>query len=263
MNYSDYILTGNKLIKYVISQNSFTYNNSDYSSNEWRYCSIEGEKWFLSSLEQSWYYYLDKSKSTNDYKNYIEKENWFRLIIPTSSRSWFDFAIILDNYFYPINIKITQNNWKVSNLFWVKVLDYLLFYNYIEENNIHFIKKRNEEAIALDIKKSLIDIKNNRLEVDLRYYNLDKIRDYFFLVIDKDTSKSKVYPFLNIKEQDIIVNPKNAFQINFHTLEDEITSDLDLWQNIQKLVNLYYNYVSKKAIPFMILNWFDLSNLDL
>ena len=252
-NYEEYIDIWIKIIHDILSQSNYSYDNYNYTDSEWRICSIKGEDDFVKNLLNTNYEPYSNDGVITIYKN-IYNDDLF-LAIPESRRSWYDFAIIYNKVFFPINIKISE--WKTNdNLFWFKVLDYLLFWNF-EEDNTWFrrINQRKEEDGAFDLAEA-INRKSWTINIEHPNFRINDIRDYFFLSINKSDNSVKVVPFLNIKREDIWINPKNAFQSNLSTLWYEKSDDLDFKSNILKLAEMYYDYAEKKAKPFLILQWY-------
>lgn len=246
MTYKEYIENGIQLINFVLNSGNYLYNTDDYNNREWRINSTKWEDDFIAAIfinNNNW-----KNIGTiNIYNIYQHVKDDVIVIYPSTARSWIDFGILSWDIFIPVNIKIS--NWKTAdNLFWIQVLNYLLFWDYImDENGIHYPKTKNENVIAEDLAFSLSnDNFNNN-------FNTNSIRDYFFLTINKLTWENKIYPFFNLLEDDIKVNPKNAFQVNFNNINYNISNDLDFNNNIYKLINKYYDYIEKKAQPYLIL----------
>lgn len=252
LSYKEYIKKWLLIINDIVKKIDFYY---DISNNwkEWRIDSIINEEKFIQSIIKSWF---KKNKENKD--NIFYKKDDYILVVPTSARNWFDIALIYNDTFFPINIKISD--WKsFDNLFGVKVLNYLLFGEYEKDKenyNMHILLNKDENKVAEKISNIYLEYqnftKNKKYKEEL---NLNKIRDYFLVNINKTTNKITTFAFLNILEEDIRTNPKNGFQLNISKLEyiNNITNDFNFEKNIDKLVRKYIEYTEKKAQPYLIL----------
>jgi len=248
-DYIKYIEKWIFIINKIIKKTNYNYDSKNYDSNEWRLNSIKWENDFIESiLDNTW----EKINSNDMYHYYNKKEIETILVVPHSNRNWFDLWVIYKNLFFPINIKIS--NWQTAdNLFWVKVLNYLLFWEYsLDKYWTHIPINVDEVEIAKKIAKIY---KEKNLENFSSFFNIKKPRDYFFLSINKINNDIKIIPFLNVDSEFIKTNPKNAFQINLSNIDNNFLKNNDFSNNIKKIIHKYYEYTEKKAQPYMLLKW--------
>lgn len=246
--YKDYLSIWLDKIKKILKNSNYSYADYDYIHSEWRWNSIKWESDFLESILDDWW----ENVETNDtFHFFFNKLLNLMIIVPHSARNWFDFWVISDWLFFPINIKISNGN-TADNLFWVKVLNYLLFWDYeLDKYWMHIPFAQDEIKVAELLWSSyknwwFINFEQN--------FNTHNLRDYFFLSINKESWKISIHPFLNIKEEDIKTNPKNAFQINLSNLWYILSNDYDFDENILKLIRKYFEYAEKKAQPYLVLS---------
>lgn len=250
MDYKNYIDLWLQIIEETINKNIYSYNDNNYNNNEWRFDSTEWEKDLLKSLVSKSLKYLEDDKWYNYYEHTEYDDLYF--IIPKWDRHWFDFWITLKWIFFPVNIKITK--WDShDNLFWLSVIKYLLFWpDSIDKYGCHNIVYVNDESkISQKIFDSVSDNKFNNIKED---FKTTIVRDYFLLSINKNTWHITTFPFLNIPKENLMLNPSNWFQANFEKIPKWISNDILFEENINKMIYMYYEYVSKKASPYILLS---------
>ena len=266
MQYIEYLNKGQELINFIFLQQKELYNPLFYNSEEWRKNSEEAEKdiintLFLNNEEYQYLENIDEKEYTNWkfwYNYYQHKQYWYIIVIPVSYRHRFDIAIINNNEFYPINIKIT-NGTTSDNLFWLMALKYILFWsNFISKYGTQNVFKVNNEInFAEKIIDSIYKTSENREIFFKDFYNdyqEDNIRDYFFLTINKKNNNFNISSYLNIPNELIKINPKNMFQAKIHEINGINNDNINYKKNIIKVIYQFYNYAKKKAEVFNTLD---------
>lgn len=191
--------------------------------------SYEGRK-NAEKIEKDWIKRLPRSF------NYNNKQ--VKIITPNEDdRSWVDLIFIYDESFFPINFKAGLGE-TADNISGLKYLGYLLFNGVREDYSVPGIS--SHKALA----KRIIEIKKGVEELNLEN------RDYFCIAYNLENEIIKVIPISCMNEEDLIVNPSNVFQANFHTASFDINRTQK--DSIDFIINKYIEYAKKKADAYIL-----------
>ena len=150
-------------------------------------------------------------------------------------RVWVDFAFLYSGEYFPVNFKSGIGR-TADNISGLKYIRYLLFYDVDSEFNVQGI---SEESIAKRITSLL------RKEIRLDTHN----RDYFCISHCSADNSVRIIPVGSIAEEDLATNPKNLFQVNFHTCR---LVKRDLRQMVAFVIKKFIEYQKKRADGYRI-----------
>ena len=202
----------------IIEEIKFQINKINFKEIELSKTHSDGR--INSSIDEEIIY--KKIKNNNYFKNKIFKS--------AKERNWFDFSINFIDYksknehFFPVNIKIVRGN-KNDNLNCKLGLFYAL-----TGKIPHFHNEIGWKDYFEKLKNNLSD--NNK--------------DYYFLVINKDTRKSR---FIGLREiNKLIPNGNNLpFQCNFDDKQNLILNKDDWELDKKRILNFFYESIKKRT----------------
>ncbi len=218
-------------------------NREEYINNAKEICNLFVREVPIIPVTK---YYEGRKNSEETEKNWLKKiknkefkynNKKVKLIIPEKNdRFWVDFAFVYDNEFYPINFKSGAGRTD-DNISGLKYLRYLIFYDVNSEFKVRGL--RNEDKFS----KKIILLLKGQEEFD------NHNRDYFCLSHCTDDNSVRIVPIGCIHKDDLKVNPKNLFQVNFHTCR---LVNRTLKEMVSFIIKKYIEYQRKRAGAYLI-----------
>lgn len=162
----------------------------------------------------------------------ILTERNITIIKPPTIRFWYDFAFMYNETFYPVNIKITSGK-SADNVSSKEGLFYALTGERPEEHKLNTWERYIQALTA--------------------YYNVESTKDYYFLVVFKDTGHILFTSLLQL--QKIVPNGNNLpFQCNWKS--NIIPTNHSIAEQKKFLLDSFISSYVKRAPGLeALLNW--------